>query len=44
MSTMVQVVKKGCADAVAMADILHYDRSTINDVRQAARNAGFAVR
>ena len=32
------------ADAVAMADILHYGRSTIPVIRQAARDAGLEVR
>jgi cyclase len=35
---------EGGADAVAMADILHYDRVTISEVRFAARNAGLSVR
>jgi cyclase len=37
-------VLEGHADAVAMADILHYGRSTIADIRQAARTAGLDVR
>ncbi len=41
---MLEVVKQGQADAVAMADILHYDRSTIGKVRSAASDAGFLVR
>jgi cyclase len=32
------------ADAVAMADILHYDRATLQDVRAAAAAAGIIVR
>ena len=35
---------EGGADAVAMADILHYDRVKISEVRFAARNAGLSVR
>jgi cyclase len=37
-------VQEGEADAVAMADILHYNRATIGDVRQVARDAGIEVR
>jgi len=29
-----EVVKESSADAVAMADILHYERSTIQDIRK----------
>ena len=38
------VVRRGNADAVAMADILHYRRATFSDIRSAAHNAGIAVR
>ena len=41
---LVEVVQEGHADAVAMADILHYNRSTIPDIREAARVAGIEVR
>lgn len=41
---VVDVVKTGGADAVAMADILHYKRATIADVRGVARAAGLDVR
>lgn len=41
---MVEVVLTGGADAVAMADILHYRRATIEDIRGTARNAGIHVR
>lgn len=41
---VVSVVGIGGADAVAMADILHYRRATIGDVRGVARIAGFDVR
>lgn len=34
----------GGADAVAMADILHYGRTTISEIRCAARAAGLQVR
>ena len=35
---------EGGADAVAMADILHYGRATVAEIRQAARAAGLNVR
>lgn len=41
---MVDVVKMGGADAIAMADMLHYGRATIGEIRAAARNAGLHVR
>jgi len=41
---MVAVVREGHADAVAMADILHYNRSTIPDIRETARMSGIEVR
>jgi cyclase len=37
-------VLEGKADAVAMADILHYDRATIEDIRSAASIAAIEVR
>lgn len=40
----VQVVRDGGADAVAMADVLHYDRLTVPDVRSFARQNGLNVR
>ena len=40
----IDAVNSGGADAVAMADILHYDRATIGDVRNACRSAGVQVR
>jgi imidazole glycerol-phosphate synthase subunit HisF len=36
-------VKIGMADAVAMADILHYNRMTIQEIRQKARTHGIEV-
>ena len=39
-----EIVREGGADAVAMADILHYRRSTIADIRANARSAGIHVR
>jgi cyclase len=41
---MVDAVRIGQADAVAMADILHYDRATMPQIRDAARASGIAVR
>lgn len=41
---LVQVVKDGCADAVAMADILHYKRKTLVEIRAAAMAAGIPMR
>ncbi len=41
---LVEVVNKGGASAIAMADILHYGRSNINEVRNTAKEAGFGVR
>jgi cyclase len=41
---LVPAVLEGGADAIAMADILHYSRATIEDIRQVARSAGFSVR
>lgn len=40
---LVDVVKIGRADAVAMADILHYNRMTIQEIRQEARIYGVEV-
>ena len=41
---VVDAVLNGNADAVAMADILHYNRATINNIRCAAISAGIEVR
>ena len=41
---VVDVVRTGGADAVAMADILHYQRASIRDIRAAAVAAGLDVR
>jgi len=43
-SDLFDVVTQGKADAVAMADLLHYKRATIGEVRQAAKSAGIQVR
>ncbi len=41
---LVAAAREGSADAVAMADILHYKRSDLPTVRAAAKAAGLAVR
>ncbi len=41
---LISVVKDGGADAVAMADILHYQRATVGEIRAATRSAGIDVR
>lgn len=38
------VVRDGRADAVAVADALHYDRTTVAAMRESARSAGLPVR
>jgi imidazole glycerol-phosphate synthase subunit HisF len=40
----VQVATEGLADAVSMADVLHYKRMSLGEIRAAALNAGLAVR
>jgi cyclase len=41
---LIDVVQQGKADAVATADILHYRRATIGDIRRVAQAAGIEVR
>ncbi len=41
---LIAVVSEGGADAVAMADILHYNRAKISDIRAVAESAKFGVR
>jgi cyclase len=41
---LVEVVQQGQADAVAMADILHYQRASVKDIRQIAQTVGIPVR
>lgn len=41
---LTEVVQSGEADAVAFADIIHYQRATIPDIRKAALAAGIIVR
>jgi imidazole glycerol-phosphate synthase subunit HisF len=39
-----QAAQQGRADGVSMADVLHYNRLQISDIRAAALKAGLAVR
>ena len=41
---LVEVVADGHADAVAMADVLHYKRLGLREIRAAALGAGLGVR
>jgi cyclase len=41
---LVEVVLDGAADAVAIADMLHYGRMPLADIRRAAHDRGLAVR
>ena len=41
---IIDVIQKAKADAVAMADVIHYRRMNISDIRQAAINANIHVR
>jgi len=40
----IDAISNGDADAIAMGDILHYERATISDVRNVCRSAGLQVR
>lgn len=44
MDHLVEVCTRGQADAVAIADALHYNRLTLGDIRAAARSRDIAVR
>jgi cyclase len=44
LAHLIAVVREGHADAVAMADMLHYKRCSLADIRSAARAAAIAVR
>lgn len=44
LEDVVTVVRHGAADAVAVADALHYGRTTIEAIRAAARAGGVAMR
>jgi cyclase len=41
---LIDAVQQGGADAIAMADILHYNRATVGDIRRVAQAAGIEVR
>jgi len=41
---IIDVVKQGKSSAVAMADILHYQRYSLDDIRNVAQDAGLSVR
>lgn len=41
---LIDVVQEGLADAVAMADILHYQRCPLSEIREAAVKAGIPIR
>ena len=41
---LLEVVQEGGADAVAMADILHYNRADVGQIRALAEGAGLSVR
>lgn len=44
VENLVKVVEEGHANAVAMADILHYGRATIPEIRKQAQEAGLSLR
>lgn len=44
ISHLTNVVNEGHADAVAFADALHYERMTLNEIRQGALKADLSVR
>lgn len=44
LEDLLAVVREGHADAVAMADILHYKRAQVNVIRTFAEKAGLGVR
>ena len=41
---VIDAINNGGADAIAIADILHYERATIGDLRNVCRSAGLQVR
>ena len=41
---LISVVKEANVDAVAMADILHYQRDTVDNIRAVAKSSGMQVR
>ena len=44
LAHFIEAAQEGEADAIAMADVLHYQRMTIPEIRAAAREAGLGVR
>ena len=44
LAHFIEAAQEGEADAIAMADVLHYERMTIPEIRAAAREAGLGVR
>lgn len=44
LEDVARAVNEGLADAVAMADLLHYKRHTLGEIRAAARAAGLNLR
>lgn len=44
LDDVVAAIREGAADAVAMADILHYGRATVGEIRATALGAGLNVR
>lgn len=44
LAHFIEAAQQGEADAIAMADVLHYQRMTIPEIRAAAREAGLGVR
>lgn len=44
LEDFLMVASEGRADAIAMADIIHYERVTIGDVREYAEKSGLKVR
>jgi len=41
---MIEVINKGRADAIAIADILHYNRKNLNEIRKKGLEAGLTLR
>jgi cyclase len=44
LSDAVDAIEKGEANAVAMADILHYGKATLSEVREELKANGILVR
>ncbi len=41
---LIDVVQKGRAEAVAMADVLHYEKLSLEEIRRTSLLAGIRVR